>query len=108
MNRAQAKLDLTSEADREYECASKVAHQDAVIDKLCDTFESEYKTLKYAYDNERYWRSHYESKCGVCGTCKYFHDGKYPDDRYCDKDISMMEEFSILDKHFGCNLWEKK
>ena len=79
-----------------------------IIDNLYDKFESEYKTLLYVYENERYWRNHCESKCGVCGTCKYFHDGKYPDDRYCDKDISMCEEFSLLERNFGCNLWEKK
>ena len=44
----------------------------------------------------------------VCANCKYYHDGKYPDDRYCDMDISIMEEFSVLEPDFGCNQFKAK
>ena len=97
-------IEMLSPDHREY---TEDIHKN-FIDIVYYDFEYKYKTLSHAYENEKYWRSHYESKCGVCGTCKYFHDGKYPDDRYCDKDISMCEEFSLLERNFGCNLWEKK
>ena len=70
--------------------------------------KEKYEALLFLYKNEKFWRKHYEDKCGVCGNCKYYHDGKYPDDRYCDKDISMMEEFSVLEPSFGCNLFKKE
>ena len=33
-------------------------------------------------------------------------EAKYPDDRYCDKDISMDDDFTILEPTFECNLFK--
>jgi hypothetical protein len=87
------------------------------IHSIYDDFESEIEQIRneaqaridsFCQLNNAVTMAFDEVQSRTCINCKFYSKGKYPDDCYCDKGVSLDEDFNLLEDNFYCNKWESK